>query len=60
MPAAYQGTVLRSAGDPILNLHPPTDLTREMQRSQIDLIQSLNKEHLRDRPGRGDPGDVPY
>jgi len=51
MPAAYQGTVLRSAGDPILNLHPPDGVSREMQRSQIDLIQSLNAEHLRDRPG---------
>lgn len=54
MPAAYQGTVLRSAGDPILNLHPPADLTRGMQRSQIDLIQSLNAEHLRDRPGHSE------
>jgi hypothetical protein len=54
MPAAYQGTVLRSAGDPILNLHPPADLTRELQRSQIDLIQSLNAEHLRDRPGHSE------
>jgi len=54
MPAAYQGTVLRSAGDPILNLHPPRDLTREMQRSQIDLIQSLNAQHLQDRPGHSE------
>lgn len=54
MPAAYQGTVLRSAGDPILNLHPPRDLTREMQRSQIDLIQLLNAQHLQDRPGHSE------
>ena len=54
MPAAYQGTVLRSAGDPILNLHPPGDLTRDMQRSQIDLIQSLNAQHLQDRPGHSE------
>jgi hypothetical protein len=54
MPAAYQGTVLRSSGDPILNLHPPGDLTREMQRSQIDLIQSLNAQHLHDRPGHSE------
>lgn len=54
MPAAYQGTVLRSSGDPILNLHPPGDLTREMQRSQIDLIQSLNAQHLQDRPGHSE------
>jgi hypothetical protein len=54
MPAAYQGTVLRSAGDPILNLHPPDGLSREMQRSQIDLIQSMNAEHLRDRPGNSE------
>jgi hypothetical protein len=51
MPAAYQGTVLRTTGQPILNLEPPPGVTREMQRGQIDLINALNAEHLRDRPG---------
>lgn len=51
MPASYQGTVLRSGGDPILNLQPPSGVTRDMQRGQIDLINTLNAEHLRERPG---------
>lgn len=51
MPAAYQGTVLRSGAEPILNLQPSGDTSRNMQRSQIDLIQSLDEIHLRDRPG---------
>ncbi|HLN33620.1 MAG TPA: DUF1501 domain-containing protein [Gemmataceae bacterium] len=51
MPAAYQGTVFRSAGDPILNLRPSSNLTPEMQRKQVEAIHQLNAEHLRDRPG---------
>jgi hypothetical protein len=51
MPAAYQGTVLRSGAEPVLNLQPSGETTRDMQRSQIDLIQSLDEIHLRDRPG---------
>jgi hypothetical protein len=51
MPAAYQGTVFRSAGDPILNLRPEGLLTPAMQREQIETLNRLNAEHLRDRPG---------
>jgi Protein of unknown function (DUF1501) len=51
MPAVYQGTVFRSAGDPILNLRPQGLLTRDMQRRQIDTLNLLNGEHFRDRPG---------
>jgi hypothetical protein len=51
MPAAYQGTVFRTTGHPILNLQPPAGMSREMQRGQIDLINALNAEHLRERPG---------
>lgn len=51
MPAVYQGTVLRASGDPILNLRPPSGLTREMQRSEIDLINTLNARHAEERPG---------
>ncbi|HTI69467.1 MAG TPA: DUF1501 domain-containing protein [Candidatus Limnocylindria bacterium] len=51
MPAAFQGTVLRTSGEPILDLQPPAGVSREMQRSQIDLINTLNAEHLKDRPG---------
>jgi hypothetical protein len=45
MPAAYQGTVLRTEGRPILNLDPPHQVSREMQRREIDLINRLNESH---------------
>lgn len=51
MPAAYQGTVFRSSGDPILNLSPASGLPPALQRQQIDAINALNAEHLRARPG---------
>jgi hypothetical protein len=51
MPAIFQGTVLRAGGEPILNLQPPAGLTREMQRSEIDLITTLNMRHAEERPG---------
>jgi hypothetical protein len=49
MPAAYQGTNLRGKGDPILDLTPPAGA--EAARDQIDTLNALNAEHLRDRPG---------
>ncbi len=51
MPAAYQGTHLRSKGDPILDLSAKGGETREMQRDQIDTLAALNAEHMKDRPG---------
>jgi hypothetical protein len=54
MPAAFQGTHLRSKGDPILNLSPQMRLSREMQRDQVDTLNRLNAEHLRDRPGHSE------
>ena len=50
MPAAYQGTNLRSKGDPILDLSP-RGVTRAMQRDQIDTLAALNARHLETRPG---------
>jgi hypothetical protein len=51
MPAAYQGTVFRATGQPILNLSSTSGVTPEMQRDQIDTINELNAQHLADRPG---------
>jgi hypothetical protein len=51
MPAAYQGTHLRQKGEPILDLSPKSSLTLHEQRDQIDTLEALNAEHLRDRPG---------
>ncbi len=51
MPAAYQGTVFRTAGQPILDLEPRDALPASMRRAQVDAIQALNAEHLAERPG---------
>lgn len=51
MPAVFQGTMLRTQGEPMLNLQPPPGMSRPMQRSQIDFVQALNEEHLKERPG---------
>jgi hypothetical protein len=51
MPAAYQGTVLRSTGQPILNLAPASRIDRTWQRAQVETINALNAEHLATRPG---------
>jgi hypothetical protein len=45
MPAAYQGTVLRSAGDPILDLSRPEGMTPDMQRDILDSLGHLNETH---------------
>jgi hypothetical protein len=51
MPAAYQGTVFRAAGLPILNLGNRAGLTPDMQCDLIDTANRLNAEHLVSRPG---------
>jgi len=50
MPAAYQGTHLRNQGQPILDLSPGGGMSAAGQREQIDVINTLNAEHLADRP----------
>ncbi len=52
LPAAYQGTVFRSAGDPILDLRPPEKyVSAEQQRSRLDHLAVLNEEHAKKYPG---------
>jgi hypothetical protein len=51
MSAAYSGTLFRPVGDPILDLRGPAHITREVQRSQLDLLAQLNEQHLAARPG---------
>jgi hypothetical protein len=45
MPAAYQGTQFRTAGDPILNLTPPAGTSAWQQRNELDLLGRLNVLH---------------
>lgn len=49
MPASYEGTVLRSAGDPILDLQPPAGMTSPMQRRILDTLRDFNTEHASTR-----------
>ena len=49
MPATYQGTLFRPAGDPVLDLHGPDD--PKTQRAELDLLASINQAHLDKRPG---------
>jgi hypothetical protein len=50
LPAAYQGTLFRSRGTPVLDLAPPPGVTRDRQRKEFDLLEAINREHLRQRP----------
>jgi hypothetical protein len=50
LPAAYQGTLLRSSGTPILNLRRPDGISVEQQRREFDVLASLNRRHLASRP----------
>ena len=45
MPATYQGTVLRSAGDPILDLQRPTGMEAGTQRRVLDALREFNADH---------------
>lgn len=51
MPAAYQGTLFRSKGSPLLDLATPAGVSERGQRSGLDLLKRLNEEHIRSRPG---------
>ncbi len=44
LPSLYQGTVLRTGGDPILYLGNPAGITRESQRARLDALRDLNQE----------------
>jgi len=50
LPAAFQGTRLRSEGTPVLDLMPPLAFAKG-QRSSLDLIHQFNLKHRAQRPG---------
>jgi hypothetical protein len=45
MPATYQGTILRSAGTPVLDLRRPEGRSEDRQRRMIDALNGFNAEH---------------
>ena len=51
LPAAYQGTLFRSSGDPIVDLKPPAGLTAEDQRARLDALARLNELDMKKYPG---------
>jgi hypothetical protein len=51
LPASYQGTVARGGPSPILHLEPPPRTSAAQERRTLDLIQELNRRHLRERQG---------
>jgi uncharacterized protein (DUF1501 family) len=52
LPSTHQGVVLRSKGDPILNVSSPPGYSGRLQRKALDLIRRLNEDHLQ---RAGDP-----
>ena len=50
MPASHQGTLFRSGETPLLDLATPAGTSDRTQRKSLDLLTSLNKEHLKWRP----------
>ncbi len=54
MPATYQATVMRSRGEPILNLSPPEDLSMDAQRRLLDTLHNYNAEHAGERADNSD------
>ncbi len=45
MPASYQGTILRSAGAPVLDLKRPDGMSESVQRRLLDTLHDYNAEH---------------
>lgn len=48
MPAAYQGTLFRSTGSPLLDLATPAGTTDRTQRHALDVLKELNTQHAAD------------
>ena len=54
MPAAFQGTLFRAAGDPIVDLKPVAGMTVDTQRARLDLLAKLNELDMEKYPGSSD------
>ena len=51
LPSLYQGTVLRAKEPRVLNLDPPAHLRGNAQRNYLELLSSLNSNHIARLPG---------
>ncbi len=54
MPASYQGTKLDVGNEPIANLNNPEGISVDRQRNKLNLLNSFNQNHLKDRPFQTD------
>src|SRR3954452_5341331 len=45
LPSTYAGTVFRSQGDPILYLSNPSGISKDVQRTRLDMIREMNQDH---------------
>src|SRR5206468_5294135 len=45
MPATFQGTILRSAGEPVLDLRRPAGMNQGMQRRLLNTLNDFNQAH---------------
>ena len=50
LPAAYQGTVFRATGDPVLDLNPPERISEQQQRNRLEHLTKLNEQHAEKYP----------
>jgi uncharacterized protein (DUF1501 family) len=50
LPAAYQGTLFRTMGTPLLDLATPAGVSDQTQRRGLDLLADLNRQHLETHP----------
>jgi hypothetical protein len=52
LPSTYKGVVLRSKGEPVLNLDLPGSVSRDLQTANLDAIRELNERQYQ---RTGDP-----
>src|SRR5258708_35926946 len=50
LPPNFQGTPLRPAGAPILDMEPPPGVDRNIQREELGLLSQINKMHEAPHP----------
>ncbi len=50
LPAGYQGTLFRSAGEPIVDLERPAEMSPEEQRARLDALFKLNELDMEKYP----------
>jgi len=51
LPPSYQGTAIRSEGEPVLHLNPAQPRGAESELARLELLRRLNGRHRAGRPG---------